>query len=762
MSDYQNYTEQVSNLGLNLRDIPDRLEPGKWRRLVNVRSDEEGALTTRPGRELLCSGRYGIVHTLVKLEDAIIYGIGTQMLRNNTPYASTWHDMPKTTVRHKAGIGEDKWLYISDAYNHKMLNAKGKEYTWGIDKPTVPIVATVTNAAGGLNSTGVNVYDWRFTYYSTITGAESNPSKEMSAGVAVTLKTVFLACEASTDPQVDRIRIYRRGGSLGQLGWKLVGTIQNIPGSLCGFDDAKSDEEILSEKDLLLDNDRPFVSIVDNPTGQDDELIGVPMPYIFGPFIGKYILGCGDRNRPNHVYWTNPGRPTSAGALNHIAVTGPDEPLIGGFIYGGLPYVYSREGFYALDFQGDDSIPVFTVRKLPIGRGVSAPYALCVGMTVFFLSKDGIYMGDMQGPAEPLTEKDIRPLFLPNQSNYSASANGIKQIDWGAYSPNPPNPLDEESVLNKMRMSWGGKLLRLQYIASDSTWVHLVNDTPYDRWSSDELSNPEDATETEYECIAYYDEEQPNTSWLIGTTRGKILIERGTNDIGTNIKCKVRSRSIDFDMPQTYKELGNIILDIDATSAYVPEYTMPPIPGLRVTPYYNAETTAGSFQTITGSGRKKHPLSLSDEYVYSVAVDLEWWGQAKIYQWDLLWRMDEELLTHWEFPPTTFGAKGWTHMRDFYLTLRSIGTVNIIVEVDGVDYLPAIAGAGTGSIPSTAGAKTKFHLWMPPVKGKLYRVILYNGPFRLYGEDSEMRVKEWATGLVYPTVNPFQAEGGGS
>ncbi len=763
MSDYQNYTEQVVNMGLNLRDIPDRMEDGKWRRLTNVRSDEEGALTSRPGREEVAdSGVEGIVHTLVKVNDAIIYGVGGVMYRNNTAYSTPWDDMPKTTVRHRAAKGEDKWLYVADAYQMKMLHPDGTEFSWGIPKPEDPITATVTANVGGLQSKGVNVYDWRYTYFSSRTGAESNPSKEI-AGVDVRKKSVFLSMPSSTNSQVDKVKIYRRGGSLGQVGWKLVATINNVAGSMVGYEDAQADSEIQNRDELQVDNDLPFISISVEARDGGKELAGTPLPYIFGPFIGKYILGCGDRNRPNHVYWTNPGRPTSAGALNHIPVTAPDEPLIGGFIYGGLPYVFSREGFYALDYQGDDGIPVFTSRKLPIGRGVSSPYALAAGPQVFFLSKDGIYMSDMQGPAEPLTEKDIRPLFLPEQSSYDATIQGIEQIDWGAYTFSPPNPLDTETVLNKMRMSWGGRLLRLQYIAANSTWVHLVNDTPYDRWSNDYLAT--DALDPEWECIAYYDEEQPNTSWLIGSTKGRIFREAGLTDDGDRIQCRVRTRSVDFGMPQTLKELGNIIVDVDVNGAAIPIAVDPSLPypteGIAVTMYYNAETSSSAYQRVNGTGRQKFPLSLSDTYIYSVAVDLEWNGNGKVYQWDILWRMDEEWITHWEFPPTTFGAKGWTHMRDFYVTLRSTGEVTPAVVVDGVEYTPRISGS-SGLIPTTAGEKVKYHLWMPPVKGKLYQVKLDGGPFRLYGEDSEMRVKEWATGLSYPVVNPFQQEGGGS
>lgn len=771
MSDYRNFTEKVVNLGLNLRDAPDRLEPGKWRRLTNVRSDEEGALTSRPGRVPVIynlNAPRDRVHTLTKLDDSFVYGIGAHMYRNNVPYESTWRSLPKTIVRHKASVGEDKWLYVSDGYQSKMFSRDGiKEYRWGIAKAQQAAVATVLTTPGALDSTGVNVYDWKYTHYSTITGAESNPSPDIP-GLVVVRKAVRVMYYGSADPQVDKVRLYRRGGSLGQVGYKLVGEYANPPlqanGTLgTGFhDDVTADEELQTKPELSFDNDCPFVSY----TEADGELQGTPLPYIFGPFIGKYIFGCGDLNRPNHLYWTNPGKPTSAGLLNHTVITSPDEPILGGFIYGGLPYVYTHEAFYALDYQGDDAIPPFTARKLSVGRGVSAPFCVTVGPTVFFFSKDGVYMSDMQGPAEPLSEASIRRVFVPSgQSSYTATnETGVPPIAWGDYQIQPPG-VREDSVLNTVRLVFGGKLLRMFYQSNDG-YVHLVNDTPYDRWSNDVLNSTDSGVFLgEEECIAFYDEEQPGTSWIIGTTKGRLLRETGLTDEGAPIQCRLRTRSVDFDMPQTLKEFGNIIIDADVNGALVPASVNPLTPnGIAITPLYNAENNPDSYQGIDGIGRQKFPLSLKDTYARSIAFDIAWDGNARVYQWDILWRMDEEWLTHWEFPPSSFGAKGWTHMRDFYISLRSTAEVTVTVLVDGVAYYPTLAGysGAPGIIPSTSGARYKHHLWMPAVKGKLYQIKLDGGPFRLYGEDSELRVKEWATGLSYPTVNPFEAEGGGS
>src|SRR6266850_728106 len=78
-------------------------------------------------------------------------------------------------------------------------------WKWGITSPSV--TPTLTFAAGTANIYAS--WNYLYTYYNSTTGHESSPSV-ISAGTGVqALKTVQIAVTASTDPQVDQIRIYR-------------------------------------------------------------------------------------------------------------------------------------------------------------------------------------------------------------------------------------------------------------------------------------------------------------------------------------------------------------------------------------------------------------------------------------------------------------------------------------------------------------------------------------------------------------------------
>ena len=199
-------------------------------------------------------------------------------------------------------------------------------------------------------------------------------------------------------------------------------------------------------------------------------------------------------------------------------------------------------------------------------------------------------------------------------------------------------------------------------------------------------------------------------------------------------------------MPHTLKEYGNLILDVDPKGNTI-----------TVTPYINAEQTALAAQTVTGTGRQKFSLSLSDTFSYSIAIDLAWSGSTSpiIYQMDLLWRPDEEVVQHWEFPETTHGLVGWQHLRDGYLTVRSGATLTFTITVDGTALTPVFINSS-----NTSGAKRKVYFQMPPHKGKVFKYeINSSAGFRLYGDECEVRAKPWITSLGYSLVTPFAQAG---
>lgn len=1006
MTDYTQVDAVFANAGLNLRDTPDTLQPGQFRRLTNVRSLAEGSLTTRPGRQFVAGFRDGNeVHTLTKLGRAIISGSGTRVYRNGAAYPTEFSGAPLSFAKHRASDSDEKWLYVTDGTQFRMLAEDLSDIKWGITALNEKPVAVQTTETGLLDSSvpGAIVYDWRIVYKNSRTGGKSNPTP-VHDGIAVVGKKAKIITKSSLDGQVDTVEFYRRGG-VNIDTWRLVGSspnrgldpATNVPLPV-EFVDNIPDSEAAQGFEIRLDNDVPFTSV----DSQGNAVLEAPLPYVWGPLNGQYLFSCGDPNRQGDVYWTNPGRPHSAAAANHISVTGPDEPLIGGFIHGGLSYVWSRENLYALDFQGETATPTFLPRKTFVGRGLSLPFAFATGPLVWFFSKDGIYATDGQSPAEPYSETTIRPLFNPQVEDRQYVAPGaLGVIAWppyaiftnttrdftdeedaqrdfvvslntssmnvlvggtttaiatvtadtvffhdvelsvvglpvgasysftpvtgvpgtqffnsslaitagpgtvaGTYSiqikaqrvggsinhltdpvslvivaatpptptgsfglalspttvacaraanaavaalisstapfsspvtlsagtlpagvtvafnpgvvtppsgsvaqsqvrfflssaaiigdasititgtasdgttqsasvllsivAEPGDPTAREQSIGLLRMVYGGQELHIHYKDVLGQWVHLRNHLPYGRWSNDESPEVTGGLGTIYEPLSYFDEEQANTSLLVGTNLGLVGLETGTYDWvpGKKIQCRVREGSNTLGLPQTIKEFGNVLLDADCGDAVLPLSINPAQPsGISIVPFLDAETRQLSYQRIAGTGRQKFPRALKDSnggqpvYGYSCAIDIEWNGNATIYGKTLQVHPEEEVVTNWAFGPTSHGLRGYQTVKDLYLMVKcgtpgATTTLTATVIIDGVTY--PLYDQNLSTSFTVGDFKTKVHLYAPPVKGKTYRWQVVGQRFMLYGNECEVRVKEIASGLSYNLVAPFQ------
>lgn len=708
MTDYRNYSFRTLDIGLDLRDAPDKVGEGAWVRLKNVKSPQEGVIATRDGRSVYFTVSSSPVHTIKRLDDDhLLVGANTEIFLNDIQKATGFSGNPLSLVPFKPALASSQWTYIGDTLLSKKLNGAGTIYKWGITAPTNAASFAVF-VGGNLSSSapGAIVYDWRYTYYSSVTGAESNPSPTADGTGVGGAGRVQVSVNASTDPQVDTIRIYRRGGVNGGTVWRLSVSAPNVSGPV---DDNNADSTIALAQKMLLTNDVPFTSVDINGATVKE----VNLPYVFGPFVGKYIIACGDPNRPGYVYWTNSESPDGASPANNVSVTSPQEPLLGGLIFGSLPYVFTKEDMYLLDYGGPNAIPTFIGRKTGCGYGAIGPFAICSGPAIFFVGRFGIYtVSGASDSAVSITETSLRPIFR------GESVSNFTPIDF--------------TLTNEILLDYAGEELHFIYIDTSGNPQHLIWHTLYQRWKS---ANSPGFSVT----AAYQDENQSTIRLFLGGSDGKVYLSSpaNTNDNGTAIDVNVRTGSLDLSMPQTLKEFGNLIVDADPQNGTI-----------TVTPYLDVEGTSLPPSTITGNGRQKFPISLSDTYAYSLGVDFAWSGLGKLYQLDVMWRQDEEYIKHWEFPPTTHGMSGWQHVRDVYITLRSTAVVTLTVEVDGV--------AKTYQIPSTGGLKTKQYVQLNPVKGKVFRYSLDSTvAFNIYGDDCEIRVKNWNTDLGYQLISPF-------
>jgi hypothetical protein len=166
-----------------------------------------------------------------------------------TQYAAWYNDAWKQWSVPTSWVEYHQNLYFTNTNGAKKLLKTGEEYQLGITEP--PAAFSAMGGSGPL----VGTFTYVYTYYNAKDGTESNPSMP-SNEVIVNLHTIATPLIASTDSQVDTIRVYRTGGN--QLDYTLVSEVANSTTTFIdNVEDASLDGTLL----LTLDYSSPPVGL---------------------------------------------------------------------------------------------------------------------------------------------------------------------------------------------------------------------------------------------------------------------------------------------------------------------------------------------------------------------------------------------------------------------------------------------------------------------------------------------------------------------
>lgn len=186
-------------------------------------NDFSGGLNTRVAPSLLTPNQAQIYNNIDHSSGSIKPVKGYTLDTNGVAKYFTWYNY---TSEYVSSATETSFIEFKDTmyytqFNNYPVSYDGTNtYRLGIVSP-VNAVSPAKNVAGNLTGT----YTYVYTYYNSTTGIESQPCP-ISAEVSPSSESVLVQLfEASTDPQVDTIRVYRNGGAL--TNYTLVGTKAN-------------------------------------------------------------------------------------------------------------------------------------------------------------------------------------------------------------------------------------------------------------------------------------------------------------------------------------------------------------------------------------------------------------------------------------------------------------------------------------------------------------------------------------------------------
>jgi len=245
---------------------------------------------------------------------------------------NTWTriKLPKSSFR-RIGAGTGTWANVAAV----QLNAKATG--------AAVVYYDDLRLTGGVGMQGT--YRYSVTFFNSVTGHRSDPNpNEVIVASVLRAGTVLAALPVSTDPQVDRVEIYRTVGN-GVLKFR-IGTVAN--GTVTFADnvadaatlDSRVGATLMTNIQLQLDNARP------NDEWDD----------AWGPYAGRMwwcrspVLG-----EQGTVFFSPAGRPESGSSF--LVMSSDDEPTMKGIVFNASNYVFTTQGLYQIVGTTEPFVP---------------------------------------------------------------------------------------------------------------------------------------------------------------------------------------------------------------------------------------------------------------------------------------------------------------------------------------------------------------------------------------------------------------------
>jgi hypothetical protein len=390
-------------MGLNLGLDEELIGPNDLARASNIDCHTKpGMLRVRLGEVLQSESGLGKISKITRFNNSIAYVAGETLVVGAT--STTGLTGPVTSFLEFEPFNTDKsYLFVANRGRMLRVDPDAGIKPWGLSIPTTPAVQPITTGSLTGSYSVVVTYARR---EGTALVEESNPSNP-SPSLALASQGLRVTVAASTDDQVNEIRIYRTTGS----------------GVSYLFDTAVSN---VTQHVTLVKPDSGLSGIVGEESGLPPVNTGIAV-------VHNDRLWLFDDTT---VYYSNKFRSTFP-ALNYQELTNRSDPIVGAVSYRGILGVFteSRHGRLVEQvagaaavgadlpfFGGTESSFIFV--EAPSRRGAIGHNAM-VGTEagVAFVAADGVYITDFSQLDEPIAET-IKPLFLRE------SAGNIDAINW--------------------------------------------------------------------------------------------------------------------------------------------------------------------------------------------------------------------------------------------------------------------------------------------------------------------------------------------
>ena len=445
--------------------------------------------------------------------------------------------------------------------------------------------------------------------------------------------------------------------------------------------------------------------------------MGAALPHIWGPYGigsgGAFIFGCGGSNADaGTLYWTNGNDPDSADIANSLVVTSPSEPLRGGCVYDGTPFVWSTERMFRI-YPGAVA-GQFTVQEVPGGKGLWAEYSLTVqsngiaDQSVSWVGKDGIYDWSSTAGLLSLTDRDMYPFFPhDNQPGINLTTLFPFLAPGEPLAPAAPDFSSPNMIYH--RLCWYQGELFYDHPTATGYNTLVFDSKQANGWVSlDQYSNGSSGISS-----------KPVARGIeIGASNMKVAVGNalldytGSTDAGSAISCRLVTRQDDLGDSRTQKLYGDYMFDAAAGNA---------AGGISITPIVDYGNTFLGLFGVGTAARTQNVFSTVlnglGTLSLSFGLNVTWTAGSTpttLYQYDYSFVPKPELTYTRATDKTDDGYNGAKFLRGLCIeanTFNQARTVNVLID-----------GNNVASLTVTANGQTEIPFAFGPVVGSEFQL----------------------------------------
>jgi hypothetical protein len=661
---------------------------------------------------------------------------------------------------------------------------------------TINLGALILFGGAGPDSFAGVAYDWLFTFYNNVDGTESNPCMVMS-NVNPPNQTNWLLPRRqpclltmlypTLDPQTTSLRIYRRGGTLGDEYRKVDEVL--VTGSPQQYLDIAADDDIESSDIISFTNDVPVTSTLPVPVNTSLETaitttnqVASVYPASMANISVSQQVDIGDIV-VDSLTDTFETVIVLAVFSDHFTAYVQNQHSVGETVAATAKYVQPvtimTEAYDQFWFAGDPNNPnnlYWSNKSNPQGVSSAAYVAVSTPddpITAIVQFKGNLYVstvkawwsvapGSNQSPSATVYPTACRQgcvapfgYIVTEEAIYYQAIDGIRAFAGGASSyltqdqefiwqgiGTTPIVEADQTQFAQTRAAYWNSMLFWSYIGVDAKRHRVIFHREYKRWRNDDIDAQSLLLENDTNTLVF------------GDSNGLVHIDRvGSYDEGAvagqlvslPIAMNLQTPALNQGMPAETKQYQEFTLDCNTNGQPV-----------TVTLIFNDGEFSEVIGTVTTSERERINLTLNDGdgyTAYKVSLQLTASALTPIYIYQaairaLMLAKTRQSLDTYQLKMSIENSKLCKQIFVEYTANADIAGVISYDDPCWPDF--------TFTLPANGGVRNPMRLRLPAVKFRFLRCILTSSEDFQIWTDSTFEVKPLCSGKsygAYPLLN---------